>query len=439
MNEWLWFYITLTLDVIPFILGSVIIARKKSSCSLITTLIGTIGPLILFNALICITYMNGLYGSTIMVILRLFSEAFAAILLCLFFKHYTLPIIYICLFTLPYNLGVIQISAFIINFIDTSGLPEFMMMSILRFGLYTVFCFPYFYVVKNLFIKNLDVEEFRVWLYFAISQLILDLAMIFSLKTDYASKGIDLKEFISQMIIVVASICITVVLFYAFKWARNIEMEKNKIEHDELLLDLNSRKYNSIQANIAETKRVRHDIKHHIRAIEQMLDDQKYDEAKEYLRNYIVTIPEGINISFCENFTINALLEYYYSLAKNYGIDIAFDVVEIADCHVKDIDLNILLGNALENAIEGCKTTATDKPFIKLRAKKQTNSFFVTIDNSFDGIIELQDGDMLSKKRSFKGSGYGNKSIDAVVDKYNGSIKREIDGNVFKVSIVLRD
>lgn len=73
------------------------------------------------------------------------------------------------------------------------------------------------------------------------------------------------------------------------------------------------------------------------------------------------------------------------------------------------------------------------------RAKKVAGQIFITIDNQFDGIVRSKEGTMLSGKRDYKKTGYGNISMDAVVTKYQGQIKREINGNRYLVSIVLRD
>ena len=104
-----------------------------------------------------------------------------------------------------------------------------------------------------------------------------------------------------------------------------------------------------------------------------------------------------------------------------------------------DIDLNILLGNALENAIEASEDIANEKRSIKLCAKKKAGSMFITIDNIFDGITRNKKGVLLSKKRGYKEYGYGNASMDAVAEKYNGQIKREINGNRYQVSIILNE
>ncbi|MCQ2082409.1 MAG: GHKL domain-containing protein [Lachnospiraceae bacterium] len=428
---------TLTLDIIPFMILFLNLFKSKLPCSMPVAVMKLILPIVAYNTIICITYMNGMYGPDIMVGLRVMGSPLAYVLLCLTFKNYYLPFAYKCLYTLPCMLGVLQMSAFCINYINVENAPEFMVMTILRFGFYLVLGYPYYKMEKSLLVANFDMDDKRVWSYFAISQFLLNVAMIVCVRNDYASNGIAPKDFVLQMVMLVATMSVTAILFYAFKMSRNVAMIKDKQMRDELLLELNTRQYNSIQDNITKTKQVRHDIRHHLRTIRQMIAEERYSEVRKYLDEYEASIPEGTKIKFCDNLTINALLEYYFALAEDKNIEVSFDVAELADCNINDIDLNILLGNALENAIEASENVADEKRSIKLCAKKKAGSIFITIDNVFDRITKNKNGVLLSKKRDYKESGYGNASIDAVAEKYNGQIKREINGNRYQVSIIL--
>ena len=296
---------------------------------------------------------------------------------------------------------------------------------------------------KNLLIANFDMDDKKVWSYFVISQFVLNAAMMVCIRNDYAANGIETKEFVLQMVMLVATMSVTVILFYAFKLSRDVEMSKDKQMRDELLLELNTRQYNSIQDNIAKTKQMRHDLKHHLRTVRQMLAEDRYNDVKKYLEEYEANIPEGTTIKFCENLTINALLEYYFALAEEKNIEVSFDLAELVDCNINDIDLNILLGNALENAIEASEDIANEKEFQYKKSHAldaETIKKYQNIQNN--AIMVLPDGKPLSvvqKKRGYKEYGYGNASMDAVAEKYNGQIKREINGNRYQVSIILNE
>ena len=65
-------------------------------------------------------------------------------------------------------------------------------------------------------------------------------------------------------------------------------------------------------------------------------------------------------------------------------------------------DMNILLGNAIETAMEASMRVDERKRNIIARAKKVAGQIFITIDNQFDGIVRSKEGTMLSGKRDYK-------------------------------------
>ena len=434
-----WFLLTLILDIIPFVILSTFLLKEYLPCSFPAGLAKIVIPLVAYDVLICVTYINVLYNAKVMVLLRVIGLLLTWILMCLTYKNFYLPFAYKCLFTLPYMLGILQISAFCLNFVDTDNLPDFMAITCLRIFFYIIFGYPYYMLEKKFLFSNFEAENRQVWITCIISQFVLNIAMMLTLRTDYAENGVEPKAFFLQIIMTTASMTITVIMYYGFKMSREIEISKEKQMRDELLLELNSKQYGEILLGIEQTKRVRHDIKHHIRAIERLIEEQRIPEIKEYLKEYKLSIPEGIEIKFCENLSINALLVYYYTLAEQNNIEINFDLVALADINIDDIDMNILLGNAIENAMEASMRVDERKRNIIARAKKVAGQIFITIDNQFDGIVRSKEGTMLSGKRDYKKNGYGNISMDAVVTKYQGQIKREINGNRYLVSIVLRD
>ncbi len=435
----IWFMLTLVLDIIPFIILLVILLRDRLPCSTLTMLAKLVLPMLLYNGIICVTYQNGMYGADIMVIFRILGSAVAYVLLCAVFRKYYLQFAYICLFTLPYSLAVLQLSAFCINYLDVEHLPKFMAITCLRFGFYVLLAYPYALLEKKFIVSNFDLDDIRVWRLYILCQAVLNSAMLVSIRTDYAQNGIELKAFILQIVMLLASMSVTLLLFYAFKLSRDVEIAKDKQLRNELLVELNAKQYSSIQDNIELMKQIRHDLRHHIRVIEQMIEAGEIENVRNYLKKYEANIPEGAKIKFCENLSLNALLEYYYTVAEEHNIETNYDVAELADCNILDIDLNILLGNALENAIEASETVEKEKRRIVLCAKKRAGSVFITVDNNFDGVIKNKHGLFLSQKRGYKEYGYGNVSMDAVVEKYHGTIKRESTGNRYLLSIVLND
>ena len=82
------------------------------------------------------------------------------------------------------------------------------------------------------------VTYIQVWITCIISQFVLNIAMMLTLRTDYAENGVEPKAFFLQIIMTTASMTITVIMYYGFKMSREVEISKEKQMRDELLLEL---------------------------------------------------------------------------------------------------------------------------------------------------------------------------------------------------------
>ena len=56
-------------------------------------------------------------------------------------------------------------------------------------------------------------------------------------------------------------------------------------------------------------------------------------------------------MSFCENTVINVLISHFYGIAKDNNIDFEADVNIPASIPVEDVDLTVVVGNLIENAV----------------------------------------------------------------------------------------
>ncbi|MEG0736969.1 MAG: ATP-binding protein, partial [Longicatena sp.] len=141
------------------------------------------------------------------------------------------------------------------------------------------------------------------------------------------------------------------------------------------------------------------------------------------------------NISFCDNIAVDSLLKYYYSLAKNKDISINIRLILPHTLPISDVDFCTILGNLLENAIEGCRTLSEEKRKLKLRISSHAGNLMLTIDNTFDGKLHLNNGEILSRKRGNEKKGIGLSSVMAVAEKYDGFLRWDVKDGWFLVSV----
>ncbi len=195
-----------------------------------------------------------------------------------------------------------------------------------------------------------------------------------------------------------------------------------------------------------ENKRLRHDIKN----IADMLLEHSYntDNSHEW-KAFFADVSDRMASNGAEFSTgshvCDSLLSMKYHDAKEKMPDIRF----LADAFllpktmkIRIYDLSILLGNALDNAIEACMGVKPDNiPFIELSSAKRKGMLLIHISNSFDGRIDMTAGEKFpaSRKADPQKHGMGMENMERIADRYYGGISFEANGSVFDLHIMIQD
>ncbi len=102
-------------------------------------------------------------------------------------------------------------------------------------------------------------------------------------------------------------------------------------------------------------------FRHTLHTLKMLADEKEYDSLNQYLKKYINALPVSHVITYCQNNSVNALLNYLIPIARESAVDIRIYINIPEHLPVTDIDLCSILGNVLENAIDGCKTVSSEK------------------------------------------------------------------------------
>ncbi len=214
------------------------------------------------------------------------------------------------------------------------------------------------------------------------------------------------------------------------------EAEKNRqLQLREQNLMLQHAQYSNLQDRIDEARRAKHDIRHHLHVISTYLKDEKYGELEEYINRYRRTMPEDSTFQFCDNYAVNALLQYFAGYAKMIGSGFNAIVQLPNNTGIPDEVLSVVLGNLIENATEACVAEGSGS-LISIRGKMDEAAVFFKIVNSCTRPPKQDKaGNYLSSKA--KDRGIGLQSVQAICQQYNGMMKSTWEDGTFAVSIML--
>ena len=119
-----------------------------------------------------------------------------------------------------------------------------------------------------------------------------------------------------------------------------------------------------------------------------------------------------------------------YKIGDIDGLDLRIQDI------IDDMDLCVLLGNALENAYEACQRMNGDKKWIKVKLEESSALLSIAITNSFDGKVSKRKDKFLSSKRRSE-PGFGLQSIREICEKYNGTLHITYDEDEFDIMMLL--
>ena len=120
-------------------------------------------------------------------------------------------------------------------------------------------------------------------------------------------------------------------------------------------LEMQSRYYEQMETHQREIQAIRHDIQNHMLYIMSMIGKGESGAALEYAEKLHTRIVSARHHRFCRNSVADVLLNAKYAEIRADGIILNARVDLPASLPMDNLDLCILLGNLLDNAIEACR------------------------------------------------------------------------------------
>lgn len=200
--------------------------------------------------------------------------------------------------------------------------------------------------------------------------------------------------------------------------------------------------FKSQEKSVEETKilyqsvrSIRHDLKQHFQVALTMLHSGKINEAVDYMEKYNDTVLDGIsNKVFCDNDVVNYIINSKSKICSDRHIKIYIYIAnEIPE--FSDLDLCVLLGNTLDNAIEGVSGEGSNEIYLELR--NVDNFFMISVKNTIINSVLEDNPNLISTKNEKEVHGLGILSMKEVVQKYNGSIEFYESDNKFCCDMLL--
>ena len=220
-------------------------------------------------------------------------------------------------------------------------------------------------------------------------------------------------------------------------WADRAQRAKR--EEDLLTLQMESqrRQYEEIRSKYEMGRAYRHDMRHHLVALDALIQQSDSKEAAEYIQGLRGQFDQIQVETFCQNVTVNAVLSFYIRRAREAGCKVKAEVKIPEFIPFEEMDLCIVLSNALENAIHACEKLEEKERYVKLKASFEgSQKMVISVENPCADAVEF-DADGFPAAARIEGHGIGLRSIQTVVKKYNGLFSCNLEKGVFYNKVVM--
>ena len=229
----------------------------------------------------------------------------------------------------------------------------------------------------------------------------------------------------------------------------------NREKSSRIILE---KQVSSLREHMAEMERIysgvrgmKHDMKNTLSVIMQLAAG-KTEGREEELQAYLEELNQTMDrLEFrykTGNTVVDTLLNMKYHEMARIVPDMQMDAEGLQfpeKLFIQSYDIGIILGNALDNALEACRKLKSREPdaeaFIRVTSFQKRGLFFLKMENSFDGrlVRRRKEEFPITDKADRENHGIGLANIKSTAEKYQGTMDFKVKDRVFILSVMMKN
>jgi len=205
--------------------------------------------------------------------------------------------------------------------------------------------------------------------------------------------------------------------------------------------DLLSSQISALQSRMAATRAAeetirieRHDLRHKLLTVEDMLERGDRDQALTYIHTLRGTVEYVTPEKWCSDPLLDAVFSSYFAQARQQGIQIRAELSFPEKLPVDSVELSALFANALENAIHACAALPEGARQIVCTCISRPALMF-EVSNPYQGEIRFDRAGLPVAREA--GHGTGTRSIAAFCEKHGACCVYEAKDGWFHLKVAL--
>ncbi len=205
--------------------------------------------------------------------------------------------------------------------------------------------------------------------------------------------------------------------------------------------DLMQKHFEEVQNMYAAMRGWRHDYHNHIQAMKACAEMGKTGELAAYLDRLETDLTTVDTVVKTGNVMLDAILNSKLSLAQKRGIAVNVKASVPQNLTISDVDLCVILGNLLDNAMEACMPPENAEipkdftSFIRIYIGMKNTQLYLSVTNSSLKAAKKNGENFITGKGA--GHGFGLSRVGKICERYGGYFKRNAEPGAFTAEILL--
>ncbi len=194
--------------------------------------------------------------------------------------------------------------------------------------------------------------------------------------------------------------------------------------------------YAEVENMYTQMRGWRHDYRNHIQAMKGHAAFGDLTAIRAYLDELETDLLTVDPVTKTGNKMADARLNSKISLARSKDINVVVDAHVAVELTTSQLDLCIIIGNLLDNAIDACLALPPEKRLIRIFMEMKNTQLYISVTNTTGAKKQYRvNGRFASTKGA--GHGFGLARVDAVVERQSGYVSRGSEDGAFTTEILL--
>lgn len=204
--------------------------------------------------------------------------------------------------------------------------------------------------------------------------------------------------------------------------------KKTYLKMVEYQTEQSEKHLNEVRSIHTEMRGYKHDFHHHLQTLKGQLESGEIERALEYIEELDNQLMNVDTLLKTGNVSLDAILSAKIAQAKAESIAVTVKANVPDTLTISDVELSIIIGNLLDNAIEACRAVNGER-FIRIFISIKGNMLYFSMLNAA-GEKKKKTGSLFATHKDGV-HGFGLRRAEAILEEHGGWVKYNSEDGAF--------